>query len=349
MKKSLFALLLLWVVSLSFGNNFADNGGKPGELYIYYGDEEIPSSGEAIFYFSPDTGRTLIANDTFPGSIYCPISSTAADESTGIVYVNNFWVGWISYNYGINWIYKPSLEEELHSGLESGEVAHAYGYWSLDYGETGGYGAGHGWVPISSGDADVGVHPGALFALAHTGALIATFDYSDNYDTLCILPNGGIIRSGAKDAEMFAIIDRNVYYSHNACTTFILTGSAPSSKDFLYDYCCGWSSNEIYAIGKIFWWDGGEIEIWRSANAGSTWNLIHLHTCEITERKNPVENETAFYSFSGGIVKSEYSLKLYDITGHELNSGSVIDISKYPRGIYLISDGSRTSKIFWLK
>ncbi len=347
MRKLLSVLLLLGVVSLSFGNIFADNGAKPGELYINYCLEYTTPYGKAIFFFSPDTGRTLIEKDTIPGTTF---SSIAADESTGIVYVNNFCLGYISYNFGLNWIYKPSLtSSNLHSGIKSGEVAQAYGYWSLDYGETGGWGALHGWVSIAFGDADVGVQPGALFALVHTGALIASFDYSDNYDTLCILPNGGVLRSGAKNAEMFAIIDHNVYYSHNACTTFTLTGSVPNSKDFFYDYCCGWSSNEIYAIGKISRWYRGEIEIWRSANAGSTWNLIHLHLCEITERKNPEENETAFYSFSGGIVESEYSLRLFDITGHELNFGKIIDIRKYPRGIYLISDGSRTNKIFWIK
>jgi len=343
--------LLLGVVSLSLANNFVDNGATPGELYIY-GPNVTPGPGKATFYFSPDTGRTLIEKDTIPGSTYYPISSMAADESTGIVYANNRGLGvisYISYNYGLNWIAKPSLtSSNLRSGLKSGEVVQAYGYWSLDYGETGGWGALHGWVSIALGDADVGVQPGALFALVHTGALIATFDYSDNYDTLCILPNGGIIRSGAKDAEMFAVIDRNVYYSHNACTTFTLTGPVPNTKDFLYDYCCGWSSNEIYNIGIKLGYVG-EIEIWRSANAGSTWNLINHHLSEITERKNPEENETAFYTFSGGIVKSEYYLRLFDITGHELNSGSLIDIRKYPRGIYLISDGSRTSKIFWIK
>ncbi len=61
------------------------------------------------------------------------------------------------------------------------------------------------------------------------------------------------------------------------------------------------------------------------------------------------ENETAFYTFSGGIVKSEYFLRLFDITGHELNSGKIIDINKYPQGIYLISDGLRTKKIIWIK
>ena len=83
---------------------------------------------------------------------------------------------------------------------------------------------------------------------------------------------------------MFAIIEGQVYYSYDACSTFVVTGYVPNTPGFSYDYCCGWSSGEIFAVGRkyntvpmegIF---GGEIEIWHSTDAGASWELLHYHS-----------------------------------------------------------------------
>ncbi|MCD6531865.1 hypothetical protein J7K99_05450 [bacterium] len=183
-------------VSILMGNSFVDNGPNPGELYIVGPDIPLDSSEYTFLYYSPDTGRTLIVKDTLS-----EILSIAADDSEGVLYLSSTFGLYRSFNYGVSWEFFSPLEGYLHSGVKEGEFAHNFGRWSIDYGSSLFIGALNGWVRIPAGDADVGVQPGALFVLVYDGVVVATLDYSDHYDTVFTLPNGGIIRSGAEGRE----------------------------------------------------------------------------------------------------------------------------------------------------
>jgi len=123
------------------------------------------------------------------------VEDFAADKDTGVIYAVFYAEGQRSLNRGLSWELLPRRVQ--HAGFFKGEVFSGYGVWSIDYGNTFHTPSGHGWVPIAGGDADVGVQRGALFVLVYDGALIATFDYGEYYDTINVIPYGGLIRAGA--------------------------------------------------------------------------------------------------------------------------------------------------------
>jgi len=99
-----------------------------------------------------------------------------------------------------------------------------------------------------------------------------------------------------------------------------VTGSVPMSPGFSFDYCCGWNSQEIYAIGikyniipmeGIF---GGEIEIWHSLNAGASWELLHFYSPGDISEDGTTKPQIVFFSYANGIIRSKVQVRVYDIS-----------------------------------
>jgi hypothetical protein len=347
----------------------------PGSIYFVGPDVSPDSLNETYLYYSPDTGKTLHIRRTYDGDYAMHNIAVTADASSGILYLtddSHYGDLYFSNNFGETWVPRDFDAYSASSGCTTGQVAASSGHWSEDYGVSFSVGSGIGLPPSTRYYFSIGNLPGMLWAVCSDRNIYVTTDYSDTFDTLAPAPDYGPIRRGHADNEAFIFSLESgpgdferIYFSENACTSFtdICEIELPDVDNPFYSHTAferGWQQGQLLALYFDFYrisppyadWEGGEIRIFISNDAGETWRLVshhasngdaihdvpHIETKEI-DKINVTETE----------LSSESRIYLYDIRGRLIASGQTIYKNNLNNGFYIAKTKTDVKKILIFK
>jgi len=355
MKNLSLLILDIILIFIGYANQTIAKDSTIEGLYILGPTIYADSLGKYIYY-SSDGGRSLEPR--------CVINWTrssrynydfASDKRYNTIYLAEFSNLYISNDGGINWRiqyvsgYDFFCAGGLRTGNKEGLVLSYYFMTSEDYGLSWRYPSRVGWLGgyyTGPNAAEFAFEDSIAYIRSSQNVFYISYDFYETLDSINVI--NGIIFRGNQVGEVYIKTNSgNILHSLNNGHSFDTVGAVPIDG---LEYVAGYYPGEIYAASHSYVVDsltivGGNIDICKSSDYGSSWNRVRKYGTGISEYSNNNKFSDTFFIRNNDLVYSTNELFLFDIRGKLMGKGNQIDISKLQNGIYLLTDLHHKGKI----